>query len=108
MNQQSVRPDSDPSVSRTTEVEMSPKETAGVTRMSRLEEMEDEGWVDFRDQCRRQMQRPLDQRIKYGFCRMYKPVLDDAPWRAFETMSDYRAWCASQLPDYLGFKIVKP
>ena len=69
---------------------------------------EDKGWEDFRDQCRRQMQRPLDQRIKYGFFRMYKPVLDDAPWRAFETMSDYRAWCTAQLPDYLGFKIGKP
>ena len=70
-------------------------------------ETEDEGWEDFRDQCRRQMQRPLDQRIKYGFFRMYKPVLDDAPWRAFETMNDYRAWCTAQLPDYLGFKRVK-
>ncbi len=58
----------------------------------------------FRDQCRRQMSRPLEQRIKYGFCRMYKPVLDDAPWRAFNTMAEYRAWCEANLPDYLGFK----
>lgn len=65
---------------------------------------EDRGWVDFRDQCRRQMQRPLDARIQYGFCRMYKPVLDDAPWRVFDTMADYRAWCAANLPAYLGFK----
>ena len=65
---------------------------------------EDRGWVEFRDQCRRQMQRPLDARIKYGFCRMYKPVLDDAPWRVFDTMADYRAWCAANLPAYLGFK----
>ena len=65
---------------------------------------EDQGWVDFRDQCRRQMQRPMDARIKYGFCRMHKPVLDDAPWRVFDSMSDYRAWCAANLPAYLGFK----
>ncbi len=58
----------------------------------------------FRDQCRRQMRRPLEQRIKYGFCRMYKPVLDDAPWRAFNTMAEYRAWCEANLPDYLGYK----
>ncbi len=65
---------------------------------------EDQGWVEFREQCRRQMQRPLDARIRYGFCRMYKPVLDDAPWRVFDTMAEYRAWCAAKLPDYLGFK----
>ncbi|HEY5910821.1 MAG TPA: hypothetical protein VJA21_09485 [Verrucomicrobiae bacterium] len=46
----------------------------------------------FRDQCRRQMDRPLVQRVKYGFYRTYRPVLDDAPWRAFNTMSEYRAW----------------
>ena len=66
---------------------------------------EDRGWQEFRDQCRRQMRRPLEQRIKYGFCRMYKPVLDDEPWRAFDTMAHYRAWCAAHLPEYLGFKL---
>ena len=70
----------------------------------KVEQTEDKGWSDFRDQCRRQMRRPMEQRIKYGFCRMYKPVLDDAPWRAFDTMKEYRAWCEANLPDYLGFK----
>ena len=65
---------------------------------------EDQGWTDFRNQCRRQMRRPMEQRIKYGFCRMYKPVLDDAPWRAFHSMAAYRAWCETNLPNYLGFK----
>ena len=58
----------------------------------------------FLEQCRRQMDRPLALRIRYGFFRTYKPVLDDAPWRAFETMADYRAWCEQHLPEYLGFK----
>ena len=58
----------------------------------------------FREQCRRQMARPLAARIKYGFNRVYKPVLDDAPWRSFDTMAEYRAWCEANLPDYLGFK----
>jgi len=58
----------------------------------------------FREQCRRQMDRPLDLRLKYGFCRTYKPVLDDAPWRAFNSMAEYRAWCEGSLPAYLGFK----
>ena len=69
-----------------------------------LQTPEDRGWVDFRDQCRRQMKRSIDDRLKYGFCRMYKPVLDDAPGRSFKTMAEYRAWCEANLPDYLGFK----
>lgn len=64
---------------------------------------EDQGWADFRDQCRRQMKRPMELRLRYGFFCMYKPVLDDAPWRAFDTMAEYRAWCESSLPAYLGF-----
>jgi hypothetical protein len=35
---------------------------------------------------------------------MHKPVLDDAPWRVFNTMAEYREWCAANLPEYLGFK----
>ena len=42
--------------------------------------------------------------IKYGFCRVHKPVLDDAPWRSFGSMAEYRAWCETYLPDYLGYK----
>jgi hypothetical protein len=59
---------------------------------------------EFRDQCRRQMKRPLVSRLKYGFCRVHRPVLDDAPWRSFNSMAEYRAWCEANLPDYLGFK----
>lgn len=66
--------------------------------------VEDQGWIDFRDQCRRQMKRPIELRIKYGFYRTYKPVLDDAKWRTFESMAEYRAWCAANLPEYLGYK----
>jgi hypothetical protein len=60
----------------------------------------------FREQCRRQLDRPLELRVKYGFNRVHKPVLDDAPWRSFATMAEYRAWCAENLPEYLGFKPV--
>lgn len=58
----------------------------------------------FREQCRRQMDRPLALRIKYGFWRGHKPVLDDAPWRAFDSTAAYRAWCEANLPEYLGYK----
>jgi hypothetical protein len=61
----------------------------------------------FREQCRRQMDRPLEERVKYGFNRVYKPVLDDAPWRSFNSTAEYREWCDKNLPRYLGFKLVK-
>jgi hypothetical protein len=47
--------------------------------------------------------RPLKTRFRYSFIRTYKPVLDDAPFRAFETTADYRRWCEENLPDWLGY-----
>ena len=47
--------------------------------------------------------RPLPLRFRYAFIRTYKPVLDDASFRAFDTMADYRAWCDSHLPSWLGY-----
>jgi hypothetical protein len=47
--------------------------------------------------------RPLEQRMKYAFIHTYKPVLDDAPFRAFDTLADYRAWCEANLPEWLGY-----
>ena len=63
----------------------------------------DTSLCEFREQCRRQLRRKLEDRIKYGFCLFYKPVLDDAPHRAFATMAEYRAWCDANLPACLGF-----
>jgi len=47
--------------------------------------------------------RPLKQRMRYAFIRTYKPVLDDAPYRTFDTMEDYRRWCEKNLPSWLGY-----
>lgn len=47
--------------------------------------------------------RPLSQRFRYAFIRTYKPVLDDAPYRSFDTMEGYRAWCEEHLPPWLGY-----
>jgi hypothetical protein len=47
--------------------------------------------------------RPLEQRFRYAFIHTYKPVLDDAPFRAFETTADYRRWCEANLPEWLGY-----
>ena len=47
--------------------------------------------------------RPLAVRMRYSFLRTYKPVLDDARYRSFECMADYRQWCATHLPSWLGY-----
>ena len=50
--------------------------------------------------------RPLEMRLKYAFIRTYRPVLDDAPYRSFDTMEEYRCWCEVNLPDWLGYERV--
>ena len=47
--------------------------------------------------------RPLELRFRYAFIKTYKPVMDDAPFRAFDTTADYRAWCEANLPSWLGY-----
>lgn len=47
--------------------------------------------------------RDLPTRFRYAFIRTYRPVLDDAAYRAFDTMADYRRWCEENLPDWLGY-----
>ena len=60
----------------------------------------DPNWLEEFDAAAR---RPLAQRWRYAFIRTYKPVLDDAPYRSFETMEDYRRWCEDNLPSWLGY-----
>lgn len=66
--------------------------------------MEDTGipgdWLADFEAARR---RPLALRMRYAFIRTYKPVLDDASYRAFDTLADYRDWCESNLPGWLGY-----
>ncbi len=47
--------------------------------------------------------RPLAMRMRYAFIHTYKPVMDDAPYRAFSSMADYRRWCEENLPEWLGY-----
>jgi hypothetical protein len=47
--------------------------------------------------------RSLRQRFRYAFIHTYKPILDDAPFRAFDTLAEYRAWCNQNLPSWLGY-----
>ena len=46
--------------------------------------------------------RPLEVRMRYAFIKTYKPVMDDAKFRAFDTMEEYRRWCET-LPSWLGY-----
>lgn len=66
--------------------------------------MQKRDWrAGFQDQCRRSLARSVEDRMRYGFCYVYKPVLDDAPWRSFDSMAEYRKWCRENLPEYLGY-----
>ncbi len=47
--------------------------------------------------------RPVSQRIQYGFIKTYKPVLDDEPYRSFESMEEYRGWCEENVRSWLGY-----
>jgi len=47
--------------------------------------------------------RGLKHRIEYFFIHTYKPVMDDAIIRYFDTMGDYRRWCETHLPGWLGY-----
>ena len=65
--------------------------------MPHTEEQTLELW---REQCRRQMKRPLSARLKYGFVRTANREQVN---RSFATMADYRAWCEQNMPTYLGY-----
>jgi hypothetical protein len=47
--------------------------------------------------------RPLKQRLTYAYIKTYKPVMDDAPYRVFDSLADYRKWCEENLPSWLGY-----
>ena len=65
--------------------------------------MERDWLEDFREQCERSLRRSVAERMHYGFCYVYKPVLDDATWRSFNSTAEYRKWCRDNLPKYLGY-----
>jgi len=47
--------------------------------------------------------RPLRTRVRYAFISTYKPVLDDASYRSFDSTAEYRSWCEANLPSWLGY-----
>ena len=57
-------------------------------------------WLDDFEAARR---RALEVRMRYAFIHTYKPVLDDASYRAFDTLAEYRDWCEKNVPAWLGY-----
>lgn len=47
--------------------------------------------------------RTLKERLDYSFIHTYKPVMDDADFRSFDTMEEYRKWAEENLPSWLGY-----
>ena len=47
--------------------------------------------------------RTLEERMRYAFVHTYKPVIDDAPYRSFDSMEQYRRWCEENVPSWLGY-----
>ena len=66
-------------------------------------EIDPADWEDFEAAARR----PLAQHLRNSFIKTYKPVMDDAGYRSFETMEEYRQWCEQNLPEWLGYGRVR-
>ena len=63
-------------------------------------------WTEWEDQCRRQLERPLEHRMLYGWYRQRAlpgMELPREPYRSFDTMEEYRAWCERTYPEYCGY-----
>lgn len=58
---------------------------------------------EWREEFEAAARRPLSQRMRHAFIHTYKPVLDDAPFRSWDSMEQSRNWCPSHLPDSLGY-----
>jgi hypothetical protein len=70
--------------------------------------MKNDDLTDFKQQCERSLQRSVEERMHYGFCYVHTPVMDDAPWRSFESTAAYRKWLRENLPAHLGYGDANP
>lgn len=53
------------------------------------------------------LSRTIEERIDLGFISMKMPIVDNAPYRIFSTMAEYRDWGNKNLPKWLGYYSVK-
>ena len=49
------------------------------------------------------LSRTVEDRISLGFVPFKIPVIDEMPYRIFETMEGYRKWSEKELPRFLGY-----
>ena len=49
------------------------------------------------------LSRAVEDRISLGFVPIKTPVIDEMPYRIFETMEEYREWSEKELPRFLGY-----
>lgn len=49
------------------------------------------------------LSRSAIERIKMGLFQMKMPVIDNMPYRIFETIQEYRLWADKNLPKWLGY-----
>lgn len=65
------------------------------------------GKVDEQSMLRKEFEisskRGVLERIRRGFIKTYRPVMDDVPYRIFNRMKDYKGWCEKKLPGWLGY-----
>lgn len=73
-----------------------------IYRLGKLSE-EEQLKLDFEDA----LSRTIEERIELGFILMKIPIIDDVPYRVFDTIEEYRKWMDNNLPKYLGYNIVE-
>lgn len=59
--------------------------------------------VRFAEQCRRQLRRPISDRIRFGFFRNPDPVRNQNVNRSFASMEEYRRFCEARYPAHYGY-----
>jgi hypothetical protein len=72
-------------------------------RCDMIESMSQADLEAFRQQCLRQLARPVSARIRYGFFRNPNPVRDSNRNRSFSSMAEYRRFCEESYPEYFGY-----
>ncbi|MEK6245249.1 MAG: hypothetical protein AABM33_12220 [Pseudomonadota bacterium] len=60
----------------------------------------------FAEQCRRQLRRPLSDRIRFGFFRNPNPVRDQNVNRSFASLEQYQRFCEERYPEHYGYRRV--
>jgi hypothetical protein len=68
-----------------------------------MEIQDDLGLRQWQEEFEAAAKRPLNNACGTRFIHTYKPILDDAPYRSFDSMEQYRQWCELNLPDWLGY-----